>query len=37
MKRELDSLYVQNWIEGAVDDVSGATLNPDMVRAGRVG
>ena len=25
LKAELDSLYVQNGIEGAVDDVSGAT------------
>ena len=35
LKGELDSLYIQNGIEGAVDDVSGAALNPDMVRAGR--
>ncbi len=34
-KGELDSLYVQDGIEGAVDDVSGATLGPDMGRAGR--
>ena len=33
LKSELDSLYVQNGIEGAADDVSGATLDPDMVRA----
>ena len=26
---------MQNGIEGAVDDVSGVTLDPDMVRAGR--
>ena len=35
LKGELCSLYVQNGIEGAVDDVSGTTLDPDMVRAGR--
>ena len=35
LKGELDSLYVQNGTEGAIDDVSGATLDPDMVGAGR--
>ena len=35
LKSELDSLYLQNEIEGAVDDVTGATLDPDMVWAGR--
>ena len=34
LKRELDSLYVQNGIEGAVDVVSGATLDPGLVRTG---
>ena len=29
------SLYVQNGIESAVDDVSGAVLDAEMVRAGR--
>ena len=35
LKGELDSLYIQSGIESAVDDVSGASLNLDMVRAGR--
>ena len=33
LKREVGRLYLQNGVEGAVDDVSGATLSPDMVRA----
>ena len=34
LKGELDSLYVQHGVEGAVDDVSGADLDPSLVRAG---
>ena len=32
---ELSTLYVQHGVESAVDDVSGAMLDPKMVRAGR--
>ena len=33
--QELCSLYIQHGIEEAVDDVSGALLDPGLVRAGR--
>ena len=35
LQAELMTLYVQNGIEGAYDDVSGAGLDPATVRAGR--
>ena len=33
--QELNSLYVQHGVEAATDDVSGAWLDPGMVREGR--
>ena len=35
LKQEIDSLYVQHGVESAIDDVSGAWLDPAMVRDGR--
>ena len=35
LQGELHSLYVQNGLEGAFDDVSGTHLDPSLVRAGR--
>ena len=36
LETELSSLYVQNGIESAYDDVSGAVLDTKLVKAGRV-
>ena len=36
LNKELYSLYVQNGVEEASDDVSGAYLDPALVKAGRI-